>query len=242
MSDDIIKGNVSFVNHEKKYVIIEYEQNGKKKTVTGSIDEKLQKKQKAEKLFKKKHHFHIGDTVNCKVKISDRGDKMVAHNIEYLYNTALDVLVNKAKTNNYFTGYLKVVDDKYFVKEIDSYLFFPVPLSPWQILPKENDLNEAVNFSLENLEKKEKITAKLSDNKYIPEFYTAVKYNKAKTPFEAEIYKITPHGIFLNLFGDKIQAKIPIDKTAGEPVLKVGDKIRVKISYLSPSKIIVEEV
>ena len=235
MSESLQQGIISFVNHEKKYIIIEYEQNGRKKTVNGSIDDKG---------IKKTHHFHIGDTVSFKVKIADRGDRMVALNIEYLYNTALDVLINKAKTNNSFLGYLKIADDKYFVKEIDSYLFFPVPLSPWQIKPAEKELNEAVSFSLENLDKKNKIIARLFNNNYIPEFYTAVKYNKAKTPVEAEVYKITKHGIYLNLIGDKIQAKISLEKTTTDSgtALQVGEKIIVMITYLSTSRIIVDRV
>ena len=171
--------------------------------------------------------------------MSDRGDRMVALNIDYLYNTALDVLINKAHTNNNFTGYLKIADEKYFVKEIDSYLFFPVPLSPWQIKPTENELNEPVTFYLENLEKKERVTAKLFNNRYIPEFYTAVKINKAKETLEATVFKITPHGIFLNVIADKIQAKIKPDAV---PALNVGDKLTVRITYMSTSKIIVEPV
>jgi hypothetical protein len=228
MSNTVQQGNVSFVNHEKKYIIIEYEEKGRKKVVNGSIESKL---------LKKKHSFHIGDTVAFSVGLSGRGDRMLASNIEYLYNTALDVLVNKAKTENNFIGYLKVVDDKYYVKEIDSYLFFPVPLSPWQIKPTEAELNEAVTFALENTEKKEKITAKLYNNKYIPEFYIAVKLNKSNTPIDASVYKVTPHGIYLNLIEDKIQAKLPFKEG-----VKVNDSITVKIVYLSPMKIIAEEL
>jgi len=121
------------------------------------------------------------------------------------------------------------------VKEIDSYLFFPVPLSPWQIKPSEAELNEAVTFMLENTEKKDKVTAKLFNNKYIPEFYTAVKLNKANAPVEATVYKVSPHGIYVNVVNDKIQAKLPF--TEG---VKINDKISVRIVYLSPAKIIVE--
>ncbi|MGB5005316.1 MAG: hypothetical protein WBO39_00160, partial [Ferruginibacter sp.] len=137
---------------------------------------------------------------------------------------------------NNFIGYLKVIDDKYFVKEIDSYLFFPVPLSPWQLKPTETELNEAVTFSLENLENKEKITAKLYNNKYIPEFYTAVKLNKAGTPAAATVYKITPHGIYLHLINGKIPVKLPFREG-----VEVNDTINVHIVYLSPFKIVVEE-
>jgi len=228
MSKTQITGNVSFVNHEKNYIMIEYDVNGKKKVVNGSTDEKN---------LSKKHVFQIGDTVSFIVELSGRGDKMVASNILFRYNTALDVLINKAKTENNFIGYLKVVEDKYFVKEIDSYLFIPLPMSPWQLKPTEAELNEAVTFALENTEKKEKITARLYNNKYIPEFYTAVKLNKANSPVDATVYKVSPHGIYLNLINDKIRVKLPYKEG-----VKVKDTVTVKIVYLSPFKIIVEEL
>ncbi len=246
MSNTIVQGKVSFVNHEKQYVMIEYEVNGKKKTINGIVDDKTQLQLKKEGVIKKTHVFHIGDLVNFTVQLSGRGDKMIATNIQYLYNTALDVLLNKAKAENSFIGYLKMADDKIFVKEIDSYLFFPVAHSPWRIPPTEQELNEAVTFSLENMEKKDKVTAKLFNNNYIPEFYAAVKLHKAKTPVEAEVYKISEHGIYLNIIGDKIQAKISLSKNEAASALskdiKVGEKIKVVISYLSPQKIIVEQI
>jgi hypothetical protein len=244
MSHTILNGKVAFVNHEKKYVMIEYDVHGKKKTINGMIDDKTQEQLIAKGVIKKKHVFNIGDVVNFTAGISGRGDKMVASNIQYLYNTALDALLNKAKTENKFTGYLKIANDSYFVKEIDSYLFFPVSVSPWQIKPTENELNEPVTFMLENTDKKEKVTAKLYNNNYIPEFYTAVKLHKSKTPVDAEVYKISPHGIYLNVAEDKIQAKILPAKINAVQLsnLKVGDKFKVMITYLSPLKIIVEAV
>ena len=231
------EGKISFINHDKQYAMIEYEEGNKKKTVRASIDEKLQKEMKAKKLIKKTHHFMTGDVVSFMVKLSDRGDRMMAVGTEFLYNNALDVLINKSLLNNKFIGYLKIADDKYFVKEIDSYLFFPVPFSPWQILPTEQELNEQVNFSLENIEKKEKIYASLFNNNYIPEFEQAVKLFKTKTLVTAEVFKITQHGIHLNIVGNKIQAKI-----AFEERVKIGDKLEVLITYLGKNKIAVEKV
>ena len=229
-----LEGKISFINHEKKYAMIEYEEGNKKKTVRASIDEAAQKKMKEKNLIKKTHHFMVGDVVSFQVKLSDRGDRMMASGTEFLYNNALDVLINKSFLSNKFIGYLKMVDDKYFVKEIDSYLFFPVPFSPWQIVPAELDLNEQVHFSLENVEKKEKIFASLFNNKYIPEFEQAVKLFKSKTPISAEVFKVTPHSIYLHIIGGKIQAKI-----AFEEGINVGDKIDVLISYLGKNKIAV---
>lgn len=239
MNNSTIKGNVSFVNHEKKYILIEYEQNGKKKAVKGPFTENLAATTKEKTKRVKTHLFHIGDTVTCTIKLSDRGDRMVASNIKYLYNTALDLLIEKARTSNNFTGYLKIVDARYYVKEVDSYLFFPLPDSPWLLPPSENELNEAVIFSLENIDKKNMITAKLFNNHYIPEFYKAVKAHKSKTPVEAVVYKITPHGIYLQLFGDKMQSKIPFSEQLAAS-LQIGDTLPVIINYISNTRIIVE--
>lgn len=228
------EGKISFINHEKKYAMIEYEEGNKKKTVRAVIDEKIQKELKEKKLIKKTHHFMVGDVVSFVVKLSDRGDRMMATGVEFLYNNALDVLINKSQLNNKFIGYLKLVDEKYFVKEIDSYLFFPVPFSPWQVVPKELDLNEQVNFALENTERKEKIFATLFNNQYIPEFEQAVKLFKTKTVVNAEVYKVSAHGIYLNIVGNKIQSKIDFEEG-----IKVGEKIDVLISYLGKNKIAV---
>ena len=228
------EGKISFINHEKKYAMIEYEEGNKNKTVRAVIDEKIQKELKEKKLIKKTHHFMVGDVVSFVVKLSDRGDRMMATGVEFLYNNALDVLINKSMLNNKFIGYLKLVDDKYFVKEIDSYLFFPVPFSPWQLVPKELELNEQVSFALENTERKEKIFASLFNNDYIPEFEQAVKLFKTKTVINAEVFKVSAHGIYLNIVTNKIQSKINFEEG-----IKVGDKIDILISYLGKNKIAV---
>lgn len=228
------EGKISFINHDKKYAMIDYEEANKKKAVRADIDDKKQKELKEKKLIKKTHHFMVGDVVSFQVKLSDRGDRMMATSVEFLYNNTLDVLINKSLLTNKFIGYLKMVDDKYFVKEIDSYLFFPVPFSPWQIIPEELDLNEQVFFSLENIERKEKIFAALFNNKYIPEFEQAVKLFKSRTALTAEVFKVSPHSIYLNVIGNKIQAKIDFKEG-----FNVGDKIEVLISYLGKNKIAV---
>lgn len=228
------EGTIAFINHDKQYAMVEYEEGNKKKTVRASIDEKVQKEMKEKKLIRKTHHFMVGDIVSFQVKLSDRGDRMMATGMEFLYNNALDVLINKSLLNNKFIGYLKMVDDKYFVKEIDSYLFFPVPFSPWQIVPAELDLNEQVTFSLENIERKEKIFASLFNNNYIPEFEQAVKLFKAKTVIPAQVYKVSAHSIYLNVVGNKIQSKIEFEEG-----VQVGDTIDIVISYLGKNKIAV---
>ena len=244
MDEKTIMGKISFINHDKDYATIEYEHNGKKKTISGNISEKEQLKLKAEKIIKKVHQFHVGDEVSFIITLSARGDKMIAGCLQFHFNNALDNLINKSQIENRFVGYLKKVDDNYFVKETGSYIFFPLILSPWEKKPKEDNLNEPVFFKLENTDKPDKVTAALFKSEYIPEYMYAMQCFKKKTVLEAMVYKVTPHGIFINVVDKKIQAKIAIDKKVNTviPAEQIGDTLKVVITYLGTSKIIVERV
>ncbi len=225
MAANKLEGSVSYVNHEKQYVMIEYEAGGKKRNVKGTTKDH-------------QHIFTIGDIVGFRLDHIAGTDKQMAGDMEFRFNSQMDVLLQKAKLNNSFLGYLKQVDDDFFVKEIESYLFFKMNLSRWQLAPKESKINEPVAFFLDNIDKKAPVTAVLFDNDYLPEFHQAMKLYKAKTPIESEVYKVSPHGIYLNLIGDALQGKIPAD-TKGLENVKPGDKISVIISFLSKDKIVV---
>jgi ribosomal protein S1 len=244
MDKKTFMGTITFIHHEKKYASIEYTVNGKKKTINGSIDEKLQQKLKEAKAIKKLHDFQIGDEVSFIVIPSPKGDKMIAGEIEFRYNNAYSNILNKAETENKFTGYLKKVDDNYFVKEAGSYLLFPLLLSPWEKHPHESRINEPIFFKLNNLDKPNNLTASLYQSEYIPAYSTAIKHFKNNLPADGVVSKVTPYGIFVDLFNNKMQAKIALKKNTAEnaaPGLKAGDAIKVMITYLSPLKIVVEK-
>ncbi|HTL10415.1 MAG TPA: hypothetical protein VL307_19205 [Chitinophagaceae bacterium] len=238
MDEPVLEGKISFVHHDKDYVTIDYTHNNKKKSVNGKVDEARQLQMKEEKLIKKIHRFHEGDEVYFTLQRSARGDKMVAEKIRYRFNNTLGNLVNRARQNNQFSGYLKQVEDKYFVKETGSYQFFELRLSPWELPPPADKLNEPVVFQLNQLDKPEKLYATLLHHHYIPQYLAAQKLFTSKTPLNAAVYKITPNGIYLNLIGDKLRAKIAATGSIMETI-KEGDKIKVIITYLSNSKIVV---
>jgi cold shock CspA family protein len=230
MPDTIYKGTVTFVNHEKQYAAIEYTHNSKIKTVNYKTN-----------ADKKAHQFRTGDVVNFEIKTSDRGDKMVAFNVKFLYNTALELLINKSSVENRFSGYLKMVDDELYVKEWDSYLFFPLKISNWEKPPAASAFNEAISFKLINLDKPNSIAAELFSHDFIPEYKEALQHFKNKKEIEATVAKVSPFAAYLNLFGEKVQAKIKLP-AAGLENVKEGDKIKVLISFLSNTRIAIERV
>jgi hypothetical protein len=244
MDKQHLSGTITFIHHEKEYATIEYEHNGKTKNINGNVSEKEQQRLKENKLIKKTHSFRIGDVVDFVIVPTARGDKMMADLIEFRYNNAYSNLINKAATENRFTGYLKKVDDAYFVKETGSYILFPLVLSPWEFPPHETNYNEAIFFKLNNFDKPTAATASLYKSIFIPEYKTAQQHYNNKTVTDGTVYKTTPFGIFIHLFNNKIQAKITIDKDSmkDSPSIKAGDVVRVMITYLSPLKIVVERV
>lgn len=233
MEEKILKGTISFVNYEKNFATIEYLQGMKKKSVNCKTD--------FESTGRKSHHFRMGDTVSFQLRLSDRGDKMTACNIKYLHNTELDLLIQRAAIENRFSGYLKKNEDKYFVKEWNSYIFFPLQLSPWEKPPVETAENEAISFRLLNLDRPNSIVAELFSHNYISEYKKAVQHFKNEIAIDAVVYKVTPHGIYLNLFDDKIQAKLPVGSTEVSPINE-GDTIPVLITHLSNTRIVVKRL
>ncbi|MEO8772365.1 MAG: hypothetical protein ABI402_19860 [Ferruginibacter sp.] len=247
MSDKFISGKISFIHHEKNRAVIEYEDNGKKKNIQADIDDRAQAKLIAQKIIKKPHRFLVGDNVTFQIKKTGGNGRIVyADNIQYQYNTALEILINKAAIENKFLGYIKITDEEYFIKEIDTYLFFPLEISAYEIPPTEKEIEKPVSFKLENINKPDKIAASLFNHNYIPEFLTAIQHFKKQTSIDAIVQNITPFGIHVNLVADKIKAKLTIDdslkKRIEEKSIQVNSVIRIKIKHISPSKIAIEEV
>jgi hypothetical protein len=235
MEEQRFEGRVTFVQYDKKFVTIEYDHNGKMKVINGSIKDAAQQKLLDEKLIKKFHHFREGDQVTFSLVRSVRGDKMVADRIRFQYNNSLDNLIQKARTKNEFLGYLKQVENDFFIKEIDSYHFFPLKLSPWEKRPTA--LNEPVLFALNNMSNPDKVTASLVKQEFTPEYKKAVDYYKRKTTIDAKVVRTTPHAVYVSIAGEVILGKLPFDEKAS-----VGDVIQVRISFLSTEKLAVERV
>jgi hypothetical protein len=165
---------------------------------------------------------------------------MIAHHVRFLYNTELEKLINKAQVENRFSGYLKLVDDELFVKEWDSYIFFPLKLSKWEKPPAESAFNEAISFKLLNLDKHGAISAELFSHDFIPEYRKALEYFKNKTPIEATVSKVSPFAVYLDLFGSKMQAKIQLPANRLEEI-KSGDQVKVIITHINNNRLVVEK-
>jgi len=239
-----MEGKISYINHEKQYAVVEFMDGNKKKTAKANIDIAIQKEQKNKKQITKVHQFTVGDVVEFRHTLSPRGDRMLATNLKFKYNSGLDVLLNKANNlSNDFKGYIKEVDGKLFVKEIESYLFIPLLISPWQLKPGEEEMTNPVNFYLINTEKK-KPKARLRSEKFIPAYFSAKRAMEKKEVVDAMITRVTANGIYIEMFDGRLTAKIPAGKKIDvtQSGSNAGDKLQILITYIGDERIIVEPV
>ena len=236
-----LKGIISFINHDKGYATIEFQQNEKKKNINFKLADTRLTDPDVQRHVPKSHHFRTGDHVSFEVQSTERAGRMVATKVKFLYNQELEKIIQRARKENIFKGFLKMADGNLYVKELTSYLFFPLTISKWEKLPLEKMFNEAVDFTLLNIEKPDKMSAVLFTNDFIPEYRTALRHQENKTVITATVFKVSPYAAYLNMFHDKIQAKLPLSPGTLHDI-KTGDKIEVRITYLSPLKIVVERV
>lgn len=232
-SEQLYRGKISFVNYEKHFATIDFLQNNKQKSVNCRTD--------AADSSKKPQHYRLGDEVSFQLRLSDRGDKMAAFNVTYSHNEAISLLMQKAAIENRFSGFLKKIGDRYLVKDCESYIFFPLQLSPWEIPPPETAENEVILFSFLYIEKPNALQAELFTHNYIPAYTKAIWHFEKQMETQATVSKITPHGAYLNLFENAMQAKLNVTE-AEKATLKVGDAITVIITHLTPNKIVVKKV
>ena len=134
---------------------------------------------------------------------------------------------------------MKLIDDTFFVKELNSYILFPLQLSPWELPPSLTAINKAISFSLLNLDKPNRIVAELFSHSYIPEYKKAFQHFMNEIEIDAVVKRISPHAVYVELFGEKFQAKIPLS-AFGEKEVKEGDMIPVLITHLTPAKVVVK--
>ena len=227
-TDTIYRGKISYINPEKHFGTIDYLHGTKEKSVNFKTTESDS--------GKKPHQFRVGDVVNFQLRLSDRGDKMTAHKIKFQHNDAINLFIQRASYENRFTGYLKKVEDQLYIKEVDSYIFFPLQLSPWEHPPVESAENQLIAFSLLNLDRPNAIVATLFSHVYIPQYKSAEVHFENKMPIKGVVSRVSPYAIYIDLFAGAMQGKLPLTENSETPP-EVGSEIEVIIEFLSPFKL-----
>ena len=231
-------GQIAYLREGKSHGVIEYEDNGEPKSILFLRNMKEQVAFKKQNLQKDVHQFRSGDIVKFQIKHSEKDiTKSIAYNVFYLRNEALDNLLNLAAISNKFFGFLKKIEEDYFVKEVQTYLFIPVDFSKWEHLPSDDLVNTKVSFKLINQQKINKLSAKLLDATYRDEIQVIKSYLDKQDPIAATITKLNPNSIAVDLLNGQFKGKLPLSDNLENVKCEVGEEVIVRIENIDKNVI-----
>ncbi|MEO7044916.1 MAG: hypothetical protein ABI091_06380 [Ferruginibacter sp.] len=189
------------------------------------------------------HKFRSGDEIEFKIK-PDSKHGQIAYNLCFIKNTRRDNLIQEAKELNILKGYLKKIENTFFVKHLSTYLFIPIKISEWETdigATYEDRLNQLVLFELKNIDKPYIISAILIDRVFKPEYTIINELNSLDQSTFASITGSNTNGFFSSILEGSVEAFISIkmnEEYFKNHTLKKGDVVEAKliIKHLSPDK------
>ena len=149
-----------------------------------------------------KREYSVGDEVNFKLKLNHRNN-IEAYDIEYLENTQRKLLIDEAEEKGVLSGYLKKIENKFFVKHVTTYILIPVTITRYEVdteLIYENRINQIVQFQLQ-ITKKDKLKASLIDKKFDPNWEKLEKIFKRKEIVSGCIIDKYQWGLIVDVLG-----------------------------------------
>jgi hypothetical protein len=147
------------------------------------------KQQKAQGIINDIHVFCSGDEVEFQLGPSNEKEgSLEAFNLVFLKNERRDALIKESLELGKLHGYIKLVDnDKLFIKHSSTYVYIPLEISDWETDLQEtyyDRLEALVSFKLTQTNKISKLKARLTDVRYIDDYYEllSIKDNEISIP------------------------------------------------------------
>jgi ribosomal protein S1 len=171
-----------------------------------------------------KHSFK-GDKVTFDLQKIDK-DKEQAVNINFINNVSIDSLKNDFEEQIILKGYLKKINNRYYVKDSKTYVFIRLLISENEIFIQEkyeDRLNQLVEFRIISIPDKNKLRAVINDREFISECYLLLQNN----PIIGEVIEVVKSGYKLKIFGKVFGFLSNTSVNKLNNILKVGDLINV---------------
>jgi ribosomal protein S1/cold shock CspA family protein len=127
-------------------------------------------------------HRYKGDKVSFEYNpVADK--ESGAKEISFLKNASLDGLKSDFKNGNSLKGFLKKIDDKYYVKDSGTYIFIRLIITRYENNLKEvyeDNLNKLIDYKISTFTSKNKIRAINLNRQLLPNSKLLVEGNKTK--------------------------------------------------------------
>lgn len=193
------------------------------------------------------HRFSYGDEVEFKMKPSTKErNKWEAYDLRFIRNPRREMLLLDAVENTVMRGYIKRINTgKLMIKHAGSYVFIPLQVSDWETdidTVYTARIDEIVDFKLTQTNDIYKLTAVVTDAKFVPEYHELCRLQAAHELLQAALVSKNADGYFATLLDGKVDAFIPIQKELTDAQrallsnLKKGDTLPVTIKQIYHNK------
>jgi hypothetical protein len=205
------------------------------------------KLQKAQGILNYIHVFCSGDEVEFQLKPSgENHNTLEAFNLRFIKNERREELIKESLENDKLFGYLKLLDDeRFFVKHATTYVFIPIEMSVWETNLQEtyfNRIDEKVTFKLLRTNRISKMTAALTDVRYIDDYYELLSIMDNEITIPSIITGKNTIGLFVKILDGKYEGFILLSQNHKplEPQIldkyKKGEILNVLIISILESK------
>lgn len=170
-------------------------------------------------------HIHKGD------KVSFEFDPLTTHQcgakqISFIKNASLDGLKDDFTSGKILKGYLKKIDDRFYVKDRDTYILIPLMIASFEIDLEEvyeANLNSMIEYKITIFTAKNKIRAIKLHRHFLPNCKLLIQGNKS----EGQIMSILKDGYQIKIF-ENILGFLPKSFAhKSDSILEVGDIVNV---------------
>lgn len=210
----MIEGYISYINRRGHYGFID--------SPDLLLDHIFFHYKNCEKSYK---HIYNGDKVNF--NLDPNGEKGIeATNISFIKNASLDGLRKDFVNNTSLKGFLKKIDDKYYVKDGETYIYIRLIIASYEINLKEvyeDNLNKLIDYKIITLTDRNKIRAININRQFLPECKLLVKGNKTEGLVVANVKGGFRIKIYDNILGFLPNSFVLKSKR----VLEIGELVNV---------------
>jgi cold shock CspA family protein len=184
----------------------------------------------------KKSYKHIYKCDKVHFELKPDGEKGIeAINISFIQNATLDGLRKDFENNTSLKGFLKKIDDKYYVKDRETYIFIRLIIASYEINLKEvydDHLNELIDYKIITLTDKNKIRAINLNRQFLPECKLLVEGNQTEGLVVANVkggYQIKIYdnilGFLPNSLALKSKRKLELGELINVTCIKASDDL-----------------
>ena len=145
------------------------------------------------------------------------------------------------------TGFIKKLDDGYYVKDKQTYLFIPIEVSDWETGNEyvyEQRINEQVNYQVERIPKHQNnLKAILPDRIFSSTYHQLVALKENSELITVRITGKRKGGYFGAFLNNTVDCFIIVKEEKDKPgALKTGDIVACRIKYINLSKVVQMEL